>query len=72
MTLCAFYTFYKAVQSNQTRFLDHDALDIKIENNFDEAYSYYEEFLKTIDADSKFPTWATWLTSLGLSIPFIF
>lgn len=56
MTLCAFYTFYKAVQSNQTRFLDHDALDIKIENNFDEAYSYYEEFLKTIDADGKFPT----------------
>lgn len=56
MVLRPFYTFYKTVQSNQTRILEHDALDVKIENNFDAAYSYYEEFLKARNADSKLTT----------------
>lgn len=59
MTLSTFWTFYKTVQTNQSRFLDHNAIDIKIENNFDEAYSYYEEFLKSTNASGKLTTWKT-------------
>lgn len=54
MTVCPFYSFYKTVLSTQHNFVTGNALNVKVEDNFEEAYEYYTQFLSTLqDNDSK-------------------
>lgn len=54
MTVRSFYSFYKTVISTQNKFVAGNALDVKVEDNFDEAYEHYNAFLSTLaDNDSK-------------------
>lgn len=50
MTMRSFYGFYKTVKSVHEKCPALDGIKIKVENSFDEAYSYYEEFMRSYES----------------------